>query len=190
MKILFLNNSFKAIISVDKDNNIFGKVIDLDFNEEYTPLKTEMNGSYVNNVRREYENILLDIKDKVCNSSYFIFDKSNEINNYIKEKYNINPEFLWEKNPGFGIYRKKSSSKWFSLIMNIDYKVIDNSKSGEIEIMNLKLDPDEIDELIKKDNFYEAYHMSKKYWITVVLNSDVDFDLLTKLVDKSYNNVK
>ena len=55
-------NDFKAIIIVD-NNTVSGKVIDLELNDEYLGIKTNMNGNFVSKVRDEYLNILLDIKN-------------------------------------------------------------------------------------------------------------------------------
>ena len=37
----FLNNNFKAIIKIDDKGIISGQVIDLEFDEEYTNIRTE-----------------------------------------------------------------------------------------------------------------------------------------------------
>ena len=38
----------------------------------------------------------------------------------------------------------------------------------QVEIINLKLNQDEIPNLIKKDGIYPAYHMNKTAWLTVL----------------------
>ena len=71
--------------------------------------------------------------------------------------------------------------------MNINFNKIDNDKKEEIEIVNIKLDEEKILNLLKQDGFYKAWHMNKKYWITIVLNDTIDDKLLFELVDESYN---
>ena len=105
----FLNNEFKAIININNKGIVTGKVIDLEFNEEYTNIRTDMTGEFVSKVREEYKSILKDIIDKCCVLNYFIFDQTNRINDYIKKKYDTDPEFLWEKTPGCGVYRNKKN---------------------------------------------------------------------------------
>lgn len=41
-----------------------------------------------------------------------------EIFEYIKEKYNTIPEYLWNKYPLYAVF-KHSNSKWYGIIMNI-----------------------------------------------------------------------
>ena len=145
-----------------------------------------MNGEFVNKVRDSYKEILIDIKNKCFETNYFINNQTNRINKYIKEKYNNNPEFLWEKTPGCGVYRNKNNDKWYAIIMNIDLSKIDDG-SGEVEIINVKLNEEKILELLKQKGFYKAYHMNKKDWITIILNDTLSDKEIIKLIDESYN---
>ena len=185
----FLDNQFKTIITVNNDGSVNGRVIDLEFNEEYKNIRINMSGEFVGKVREEYKSILFDIKDNCFENRYFLSNQSNRIADYIKIKYGNSPEFLWDKLPGCGVFRCKSSNKWYGIIMNIDFSKIDNC-SGEIEVLNVKLDQDEILELLKRKGFYKAYHMSKKDWISIVLNDTLNDDEILSLIDKSYNLVK
>ena len=103
-------NEFKAIISIDNKGNVHGKVIDLETNEEYTNIYTEMNGEFVSKVRNEYKRILIDIRDKCFINKYFIYDQANRISKFIKEEYNVIPEFLWDDSPGCGVFRNNKTN--------------------------------------------------------------------------------
>ena len=183
----FLNNEFKAIINIDKEGKVKGKVIDLSLNEEYLNIRIKsQDGSFVNKVRNSYKDILIDIKNKCFNTETFIFKQTNRITNYIINKYKDNPEFLWDKYPGCGIFRNKNNNKWYAIVMNIDKSKIDN-KTGEIEIINVKLEEETISNLINKKGYYKAYHMNKKSWITIILDDTLTDKEITKLIDESYN---
>ena len=53
----FMDGNFKTIITI-KDKKIKGKIIDLDFNEEYTNIRVEnTQGQFVNKVKTEYKKI-------------------------------------------------------------------------------------------------------------------------------------
>lgn len=183
---LFLNNDFKAIVNIDYKGLISGKVIDLQADEEYTNIRTEMTGEFVNNVRENYKNILIDIKKHCFETNYFIANQTNRINKYIKDKYNNDPEFLWKKFPGYGVYRNMDNNKWYGIIMNLDLSKIDNG-TGEVEIINVKLGTNKIRELLKKQGFYEAYHMNKTDWISIILNDTLKDEEILSLIDESYN---
>ena len=183
---IFLNNEFKAIIRVDDKGLVSGKVIDLQVDEEYANIRTEMTGEFVNNVRESYKNILIDIRKHCFETNYFIFNQSNRINKYIKEKYNNEPEFLWDKFPGYAVYRNENNNKWYGIIMNLDSSKLSNS-SGEVEISNVKLDENKIQELLKQKGFYEAYHMNKTDWVSIILNDALKDEEIISLIDDSYN---
>ena len=152
----FLNNDFKAIISISLKGKISGKVIENEIDEEYMLLRTEITGEFVGKVREAYKEVLIDIRNNCFEANFFIFDQTNRINRYIKEKYDNDPEFLWESSPGSGVYRNHSNNKWYGIIMNVNYNKLDKSKSGEVEVINIKLDELEIKDLLKKNGFYKA----------------------------------
>ena len=185
---LFMNNSFKVIIKIDLNGNVNSKVIDMDTEEEYLKIHFDNIGTYTAQIKDEYEKILKDIRKSCFNKDYFLLPQSNRITSYIKNKYGDNPEFLWDKYPGFGVFRNKDSEKWYALIANIKAYKID-SNIGETEIINLKIDSEKLDELLNKNGFYKAYHMNKKDWITILLNDTVGDDEIISLIDKSWNLV-
>lgn len=184
----FLNNDFKAIICIDEKGSVNGKVIDLQVGEEYTNIRTEMSGEFVNHVREAYKDILIDIKNCCYESNPFISGQANRMNKYIKEKYHNEPEFLWKKFPGYGVYRNKNNNKWYGIIMNLDLSKLDRG-SGEVEIINIKLEESKIQKLLKKKGFYEAYHMKKTDWISVLLNDTLKDEEIKSLLDESYYQI-
>ena len=58
------------------------------------------------------------------------------------------------------------------------------------ESVNLKCDPEKCIELRERyQGIIPGFHMNKKHWNTVLLNSDVDQKLFIKLIDESYQLV-
>lgn len=56
--------------------------------------------------------------------------------------------------------------------------------------INLKCDPERAIELRESySGIIPGYHMNKKHWNTVQMNSDVDSTLVFELIDHSYNLV-
>ena len=184
LKKPFLNNSFQTEIEIS-NNKLTGKVFDLDINEEYTNLRTNSKGEFAGKVRDSYKEILLNIKENCFIENTFLNPQTNRVNNYIKEKYKDNPEFLWSKFPGYAIYRNKNNEKWYSIIMNISSNKLDKD-IGEVEILNIKLNENKIMNLLKKEGFYKAYHMNKKDWISIILNDTLEDKEIFSLIDESY----
>lgn len=182
----FMNNTFKAIIKVNKDNKVQGTVWDLEAECEYTSFRIEnITGEFVNKVKEAYQNILKDIRKNCFDKNYFIYNQSNEIASLIIKKYNVYPEFLWNKFPSYGVFRSSNTEKWFSIIMNIDKSKIVPSESCEIEILNVKLD-DLTKDYLKQKGIYPAYHLNKKNWVTITLDGTLKNDEIMSLVDISY----
>ena len=182
---VFMDN-FKAEIIID-ENKVSGKIYDLSIEEEYINFRIENGvGEFVSKVREEYKNILKDIVENCTEKFYFITKQANRITKLIINMYNDKPEFAWEKFPGYGIFRNPNNEKWYSLIMNIDKSKIDKKCTGEVEIINVKVDEELIPSLLKRKGFYPSYHMNKKNWITIVLDNTLSDDEIMKYVSMSH----
>lgn len=183
----FLNNSFKCIIEI-KDNKITGNVYDLEFNDIYDQFRVkDVIGEFVNNVKEEYIKILIDIRDKCFIPNLFIYDQSNRISKLIKNKYDIDPEFLFDDN-STGVFRNKDNLKWFGIIMNINSSKLDSKLNKDVEVINIKINKDDLDSLLKVNSIYKAYHMNKKSWISIVLDDSLDDSYIMNLIDYSYRS--
>lgn len=183
-----LDNSFKIDIVVDENYRVEGKILDNAFNEEYTNFRvSNMQGEFVGIIKNEFVNLLNDIKEKCTVFCPFIFEQSNRIAELIKTKYNSNPIFKWDKFPGYAIFKNSATDKWYGIIMNLDKGKLDSKSSGEVEIIDIKLDPAKIQTLLKSDGFYPAYHMNKSNWITIILDDTISDKELMTLIEESYS---
>lgn len=181
-----LNGSFRVDVEISIDGVIKGKVYDLAFDEEYTNYRIEnQTGGFVNQVREEFKRILIDIRDNCTTTNYFNTKQANRITNLIIKQYNDLPEFIWNKFPGYGIFRNPNNDKWYGLIMNINKSKIDNGNE-EVEILNVKLDKNEIAILLKKKGFYKAYHMNKENWISILLDGTISDEEIMSYIEKSH----
>ncbi len=179
-----INNNFKVIVEI-KDNKVKGMIYDLNYNEEYTNYRIKnLNGEFVSNIREEFKNILTSIRDNCFLEEYFCFEQANNITKSIIDKYGDLPEFLWDDDLN-GVFRNSINKKWYALIMHINMNKFTN-EDRVVDVLNIKLDPEEIINLLNKKGFYKAYHMNKKYWISIVLDNTVSNSTIIELIDKSY----
>ena len=184
----FLNDTFRADIVIDSNGQVIGKVIEIELDEEYSNFRIEGNvGEFVGKIREEYRNILQDIANNCFEKEYFIFEQANRITKLINEKYGVSPEFLWDKFPGYGVFRNTTSNKWFGIIMNIDRSKIISDKSGEIEVLNVKLD-DDVQNYLDVEGIYPSYHLSKKSWVSIILDNTLSDKEIMDFVNISYDN--
>lgn len=188
LKKNFMNDDFCAVIKIDKTGKVSGDVIDVASEEVYLPLRLENNTEgYSVKVRNEYEKILQEIK-KSCFKEYcFAGAQTNRMVAFVAEKYGDKPEFPWEKYSDCGVLKNYDSGKWYALVMNIAKNKLDKKSDGNVEIVNMKIDEQKIQQLLKQKGFYPAYHMNKKYWITLALDDSIKDDVLFELLDESHS---
>lgn len=181
-------DSFRADIIIDEEGTISGKIYDTSTNYEYTNFRLENQaGEFVNSVREEYKKILNDISKNCFTKKYFITKQANRVTKMIMDLYHDEPEFAWEKFPGYAIFKNSSNEKWYGLICNIDKNKLDKKTSGEVEILNVKLDSNDIEQLLNKKVFYPAYHMNKKNWISIILDDTLTDEEIIKYIKISHS---
>ena len=86
------------------------------------------------------------------------------------------------------VFRHGEGGKWFGLVMNVHRSRVGLLGEGNVDVLNLKCDPDEafiLRELY--ESIIPAYHMNKRHWISVILNGVVPEDFTARLIEKSYN---
>ena len=70
--------------------------------------------------------------------------------------------------------------------MNIKRDRLIQNSEGFVEVINLKLD-DKVTELLLVDGIYPAYHMNKKYWVSLLLDDTLSDKTIFDLVDVSFS---
>ena len=179
-----MNDKFR--VDIIYDNKINGSIYDINLEEEYTNFRIkDMIGEFVSNIREEYKSILIDIRDKCFSKEYFISNQANRITNEIIRIYKDYPEYPWEgSNSPHGVF--KNNDKWYALIMEINKNKIVKNEDKIINVLNIKLDEGKIQELIKNKGYYEAYHMNKKSWISIILDDTLKDEEIIELIMESH----
>ena len=186
-----LKNQFKMCVKISLDNSIFTELIDVETNEPYVLHLLEMKRSgYSEKVYMAYSEILERIKKECFEDEIFKTDYTNEIINYIKNKYGDELEFLWEKSPKTAVVRRKYSKKWYAVILTLSKRKLNLDSDELVEVINLHNSPEEIEKLIDNKRYFPAYHMNKKHWCTICLDGTVELKEIYKLIDISYELAK
>lgn len=179
-----LNDSFRVEIEI-MNGKVNGKIYDEQFEEEYINYRIEeVTGEFVHKVREEFEKILLDIREKCTVSTYFETGQANRIAKYIFEQYHDKPEFLWKKYPGYGVFKNAKNNKWYGIIMNIPKNKIVGNDEREVEILDMKVQ--DVASLLCREGFYQAYHMNKENWITIILDDTISDEEIISYIQESY----
>ncbi len=188
-RCVMMKGAFRAEIYLYDQGRIYGRVMETDLEEEYVNFRLPAIGEYAGKVKEEYLQVLQSIRDSCFERQPFLLSQSNRITNIIKTEFGVEPEFLWERSEGLGVFRNHRSGKWFAIIMNVDRSLLEPSESGETEVMNVKLD-EQVSEALKIPGIYPAYHMSKKNWVTIQLNETLSDQKIMEMIRLSYQPVK
>ena len=186
-----LKNQFKMSVKISLDNSIFTEIIDTETNEPYILHLLEMKRSgYSEKVYKAYSEILAKIQKECFEDEIFKANYTKEIVAYIKNKYGDKLEFLWEKSPKNAVVRRKSSKKWYAVILTVSKRKLNLDCDEIIEVINLHNIAEEMKKLIDNKKYFPAYHMNKKYWCTICLDGTVELEEIYKLIDISYELAK
>ncbi|HFR3773962.1 TPA: MmcQ/YjbR family DNA-binding protein [Streptococcus suis] len=184
---VFMEGQFEAVVEVDEAGQLSSYIWDCEMEEVYTAhLVTAPAGAFVGQVRESYQSILARVEEACCVALPFSKDQSNRIAQLIKEQRGDLPDYPFAKLPTYGAFRHPDNNKWYALVSQIPRDKLDGSGSQEeVEIVNLKVDGREIAELLSQSGIFPAYHMSKKTWVSVLLNDTLEDQTVFALLEKS-----
>ena len=162
-------------------------VFDADTDEEYLPFNVLDNiTGFVTGIREQVEDLVQEIKEKCLLNS----NMKLRLMEYCERKFGTEPEAPWEDSPDAYTFKTAKRNKWYALFMTIPYKSLGLVAKGTLDVVNIKLPPEKVLDLIDRVHFYPAYHMNKKHWITIVLDKEVDEPLVQQLLEESYGLVE
>ena len=71
--------------------------------------------------------------------------------------------------------------------MHVQRRVLEkDGNADQIDIMNLKIRPQEAERLCHIPGIYPAYHMNHKLWVSVVLDDSLADEDILELIKTSY----
>ncbi len=111
----------------------------------------------------------------------------SDLESYILNKYSVAPEYPWAKYPTFAVFRHQTNKKWFAVIMYIPISKFGIYENRKINVVNLKINPEILDEVWQDYGIFPAYHMNKENWISVFLDGSVPDDTVKILLDASFD---
>ena len=160
---------------------------DSDTDEAYLPFNVADNiSSYVMSVREKVEALLEEIKMQCL----IKINVKLQLMDYCSQRFGTVPDAPWPETPENFTFKTARRNKWYALFMTIPYKSLGLAKAGKVDVLNIKLPPAKIEQLVDRQHFYPAYHMNKKHWLTVLLQKDADISLVQELLAESYQLVE
>lgn len=178
---------FCLAVLILENGEVRTQVIDKETGDEYILHRTaKATGSFVGMVKANYEDILADISEKCFEPDVFKSKQAKEAIAYVREKYGDELEFLWKKFPDNAIWRRKDTNKWYAALLTVSRRKLGMDSNEIIEIIDLRMKPDDIVQTVDNDSFFPGYHMNKKHWITICLDDSVATDKILHLINESY----
>ena len=180
-----LQGDFVMTVSITADNVNF-QVFDQETGDLYPQVHMEsMRGSFVGNVREACLDFLYQIRKACFDVQDFICPQTKRIMAQVQEKYANQLEYLWEKSPDTAVLRHEGNQKWYAVLMRIPWDKLEKGREGLVEAVNLK--HDQVADLLSKRGIYPAFHMNKRYWISLTLDDSLSDDDVLDLLEISWN---
>ena len=180
-----LQGDFVMTVSITTDNVSF-QVFDQETGDPYPQVHMEsITGSFVASVREACLEILYQIRKACFDVQDFICPQTKRIMTQVQEKYGNQLEYLWEKSPDTAVLRHEGNTKWYAVLMKISWDKLEKGREGQVEAVNLK--HDQVADLLLNKGIYPAFHMNKRYWISVALDDTLSDEVVLELIEKSWN---
>ena len=180
-----LQGDFYMAVSITPDNVSF-QVFDQETGDLYPQVHMEsMRGSFVASVREACLEILYQIRKACFDVQDFICPQTKRIMDQIQEKYGDQLEYLWEKSPDTAVLRHEGNQKWYAVLMRIPWDKLEKGREGLVEAVNIK--HDQVTDLLSKKGIYPAFHMNKRYWLSLALDDSLQDEEVIELIERSWN---
>ena len=180
-----LQGDFFMTVSITPDNVSF-LVFDQETGDLYPQVHMKsMRGSFVGSVREACLEILYQIRKACFDVQDFICPQTKRIMSQVQEKFGNQLEYLWEKSPDTAVLRHEGSQKWYAVLMRIPWDRLDKTREGQVEAVNLK--NNQVADLLLQKGIYPAFHMNKRYWISLALDDSLSDEEVLDLLEISWN---
>ena len=179
-----LQGDFLMKITVE-DSDLTFQVFDQETGDLYPQVHMEsMRGTFVGSVREACLEKLFDIRKACFEVEEFLCPQTKRIMTLVQEKYGNQLEYLWEKSPDTAVLRHEDNQKWYAILMRIPWDRLDKGREGLVEAVNLK--HDQVADLLSQNGIYPAFHMNKRYWISLPLDDTLTDEKVLELFERSW----
>ena len=179
-----LQGDFLMRITVEGSDLRF-QVFDQETGDLYPQVHMEsMRGTFVGTVREACLEVLYDIRKASFEVQEFLCPQTKRILTRVQQKYENQLEYLWEKSPDTAVLRHDDNQKWYAVLMKIFWEKLDKSREGQVEVVNLK--HDQVADLLVEKGIYPAFHMNKRYWISLPLDGTLSDEQVLELFERSW----
>lgn len=181
-----LGGAFRLSVFVAENGNVNTELLDVESGEPYVLYRTDASGIYVGKIRAAITAVLQDIVAVCYDTAVFKTSQAEMAIEYVCKKYGDEPEFLWAKFPDNAIWRRKDNRKWYGAILTVVGRKIGLETDEIVEIIDLRMRVEDKDKILAQEHYYPGWHMNKKSWYTLVLDSGISDDEIKLRIAESY----
>lgn len=180
------DGEFTLTLEIEKDGAIGTELIEKETGEEYVLYKTNASGAYVGGIRAAIGEVVGDVTGKCYETSVFRTEQAQMLREFVRETYGDELEFLWTQFPDNAVWRRKDNRKWYGAILTVEGRKLGLESERIEEIVDLRMDPKEAEEILSRANYYPGWHMNKKSWYTLILDGSISDGELKERLGESY----
>lgn len=173
-------------VIIDTDGTIRTRLVDGSGNEYFLHRIADAAGSFVGRVKNEYETALKEISEKCFELDVFKSEQARAVIAYVTDTYGDELEYLWRKFPDNAVVRRKDNKKWYAALLTVSRGKLGLSSDEVVEILDLRIPPEEMESTVDHIRFFPGYHMNKKHWLTLCLDGSVSIEEICRRIDESY----
>ncbi len=196
---------FRAELRAHPESGMTGRVIDLESGDDYLPLEVECAvGKFTGMVRDAYRRWLEETAARFEDLP-FESPQANRLAAWASGFFSVPLEQTFRKAEG-SVLRHPHNGRWFSVFLKVKASALQKAKDEKpaekadrtgnagkrplddmmAEIMNLKIDPSNLDDLLQTPGIYLCWHMNKKHWISLSLNDALSDQRIMALMKQSF----
>ena len=182
----FMDGQFEAEVTVDEKGTVSGRVMDTELGEEYVLVHAHVRSTFAAEVRSEYLEILEELARTCFVPKDYLSAQAEYAADLVLARYGDRPDRPWKKENGYTVIRNHENRKWYGLIGEITLdKLMPEAPEEKCEILNVKVPEGKMAEYLAVPGIWPAYHMNKKNWISVLLDSGVPDEMIAQLLADS-----
>ena len=184
---LLLGCGFCLQVQIAASGLVSAQVIDPATQEPYRlHLRAGAAGGFIGLVKAEYEAALAKIAAQCFVPDVFQSSLAKGLSQYVRDTYGDELEYLWQKFPENAVWRWQDSQKWYAVLLKISGQKLGLPVDEKLEIIDLRIPPQELSGLLDHKRYFPGYHMNKQHWYTMLLDGSVPLPEICRRLDLSY----
>lgn len=105
---------------------------------------------------------------------------------YVHDRFSVDPDYPFDEDTTF-VLRHRENRKWFAVSMTVPYLRLGIEKTGDVNIVDVKVGPLLMGAYRKHPGILPGYHMNKDNWITILLDGTAEEEFVKELMEVSYD---